>query len=286
MYSAQSILTQLLNGPSLTMILILIAMGLGIIYGLMGVINLAHGEIFAIGAFVVAVVIPIGGFWVGVIVAPIVGALAGALLERGCIRFLYQRPLDTILATWGISLVLQQVLRLIFGSLPQDIGATPFSGTVQILGFSYPAYRVFLIGAGLLISVLVAVLFMRTHFGLQVRAVIQNREMAAALGVDTSGVYLRAFALGSALAALSGALVAPLINVFPYMGVAYLARAFFVIVVGGTGGLTGVFAGAGFMGLSETFLSFFTSLVLAQALVLVAAVVVARFRPNGLFYRG
>ena len=281
--SAATLVTQLLNGVSLIAILILVALGLAIIFGLMGVINMAHGELFTIGAYALVAVSNLGGFWAGVLLAPVVGAVVGIALERGVVQFLYTRPIETILATWGISLILQQGIEFIFGTAPQAV-PNPFPGAISVFGIvDYPVYRLFILMAGVVITAATFFVFLRTEFGLMARAVIQNREIAAAIGINTDRIYVVAFALGAALAALAGALMAPLINVLPLMGVNFLARSFFVVIVGGAGNLLGVVGGSVLIGGLETLFSSLWSITLAQALVLVIAIVIVRFRPTGLF---
>jgi urea transport system permease protein len=282
--SAATLITQLLNGVSLTAILILVALGLAIIFGLMGVINMAHGELFTVGAYALVAANNLGGsFWVGVLFAPVVGAVLGIVLERGVVQFLYTRPIETILATWGVSLILQQGIEFIFGTAPQAV-PNPFPGAISIFGIvDYPVYRLFIIVAGVVITAATFFVFLKTEFGLMARAVIQNREIAGALGINTSRVYVTAFAMGAGLAALAGALMAPLINVLPLMGVSFLARSFFVVILGGAGSLPGVVGGSVLIGGLETLFSTLWSITLAQALVLIIAIVIVRFRPTGLF---
>ena len=190
--------TLILNALTLISILALVALGLAIIYGLMNVINLAHGEFVTIGAYTLVMVQQLGGsFWLALIVAPITGFLIGSFIEVALIRRLYARPIATILATWGLSLILQQVIQLYFGPAPQRV-VEPFVGAVDVLGASYPAYRLFLIGAAIAVFLLVALVFRFTSFGLDIRAVIQNSRMAESLGVDASSVYRNAFGLGAA----------------------------------------------------------------------------------------
>ena len=282
--SAATLVTQLLNGVSLTAILILVALGLAIIFGLMGVINMAHGELFTVGAYALVATSNLGGsFWIGVLLAPVIGAVLGIVLERGVVQFLYTRPIETILATWGVSLILQQGIEFIFGTAPQAV-PNPFPGALSIFGIvDYPVYRLFIIVAGVVITAATFFVFLKTEFGLMARAVIQNREIAAALGINTSRVYVSAFAMGAGLAALAGALMAPLINVLPLMGVSFLARSFFVVILGGAGSLPGVVGGSVLIGGLETLFSTLWSITLAQALVLIIAIVIVRFRPTGLF---
>lgn len=285
MYSLEALATQFLNGISLVTILILVSVGLGIIYGLMGIINLAHGAVFTVGVYTAMVVVrQTGSFWAGVLAAPIAVGALGWLMERTLIRNLYGRPMETILATFGFSLVLEQAIRMIFGALPQRID-NPIPGVVHFLGLTYPAYRLFIILAGLVVIGLVFYLFQRTDFGLQARSVIQNKEMALALGVNSSRIYQLAFALGTGLAGLAGALMSPMINVIPTIGGDFLARSFFVVIVGGASHLIGTVLGSFIIGEAETILSFSLPPILAQALVLLVAVVIVRIKPQGLLSR-
>jgi branched-chain amino acid transport system permease protein/urea transport system permease protein len=272
----------ILNALTLISILMLVGLGLAIIFGLMNVINLAHGEFVTIGAYTLALVQSLGGsYWLALVLAPFVGAFCGFVIERLMIRSLYAKPIATILATWGLSLVLQQLIQLSFGAAPQRV-AGPFEGSVDLLGASYPAYRLFLIAAAMSIVVGCAILFKKTRFGLDLRAVIQNRQMASALGISTERVQSFAFATGAALAAVAGVLIAPLTVVIAQMGVNYLARSFFVVIVGGVGSIAGVGAGSAVVGGVETVLSYQIPATVAQALVLVLAIVIVRFRPRGL----
>jgi urea transport system permease protein len=271
-----------LNALTLMSILMLVALGLAIIYGLMGIINLSHGEFVTIGAYTLFTVQAAGGsFWLALFVAPIVGYFLGTVLEVTVIRRLYDRPISTILATWGLSLILQQAIILTYGAAPRPVTA-PFETSVHVLGTPYPAYRLFLIVFAFAVMAVCVLAFRKTPFGLDVRAVIQNAGMAQALGVNAGRVYRRAFASGAALAALAGVLIAPLVAVTALMGVNYLARSFFVVLVGGAGSIPGVVAGSAFVGGLESLLSTTVPITVAQASVLILAVVIVRFRPQGL----
>ena len=278
----QSAIPFLLNMLTLISILLIVSMGLAIIFGLMNVINLAHGEFITIGAFTLVVVQAAGGsFWMALIAGPVVGYCIGLALERALIARVYASPLHAILVTWGLSLIIQQVLVLAFGAAPQRV-VGPFEGAIDIDGTLYPTYRLFLIGFALATFAATIILFKTTRFGLNLRAAIQSTEMASVMGVDVGKINARAFALGAALAALAGVLLAPLTAVTAYMGVNYLARSFFVVLVGGAGSVAGVAAGSGIIGGLETALSYQIPTTVAQALVLALAVVILRFRPNGI----
>jgi len=278
-----STLVAALNGLTLICVLMLIAVGLAVIYGLIGVINLAHGEFVTIGAFSVAAVQMGGGnFWMGLLAAPFIGAAIGLLIERGILKHLYERPLAAIMATWGLSLMVQQTLQLLFGAAPLPVEA-PFGGSsIHLADAAYPVYRLFLIVMALSVMLLVWFLIRHTPYGLNLRAVLQDRRVAETLGINTRWVYMSAFTAGAALAALAGALLAPMTVVIAQMGINYLARSFFVVIVGGVGSVSGVVAGSSLIGGLETFFNYTISAALAQALVLGLAVVIVRYRPNGI----
>ncbi|HKY94884.1 MAG TPA: hypothetical protein VJL84_06235 [Kiloniellales bacterium] len=278
----QDVVSLVLNALTLISILMIVALGLAIVFGLMNIINMAHGEFVTLGAFTLSLVQSLGGsYWMALVIAPLVGATLGAILERGLIRFLYARPLAAILATWGVSLIVQQVLQLTFGAAP--IAASgPFEGSVKILGASYPAYRLLLIALAFATVAFVIWVMKRTRFGLDLRAVIQSREIAQTLGIDAGRIATLAFAGGTAIAALAGVLVAPLTKVIALMGANYLAPSFFVVIVGGAGSLPGVIAGSTVVGGLETVLNYQVPVTLSQALVLITAVIIVRFRPRGL----
>lgn len=274
--------TLILNSLTLISILTLVALGLAIIFGLMNVINLAHGEFVTIGAYTLAFTQAMGGnYWLALALAPLIGAAFGYLIEKGMIRHLYDKPVSIILATWGLGMVLQQGLQIVFGAAPQRV-TSPFAGAVEIFGASYPAYRLMLIGFSIAIIIACYALLRFTRFGLDIRAVIQNRAMASALGIDTALVNARAFALGAALAAIAGVLIAPLTVVIAQMGINYLARSFFVVIVGGIGGVGGVVAGSTLVGGLESIMNYHLPVTVSQALVLVVAIVMVRLRPRGL----
>ncbi len=272
----------LLNALTLSSILVLVALGLAVVFGLMNIINMAHGEFVMLGAFTLSLVQGAGGsFWAGLAAACLVGIVLGFLLERSIIRHLYERPMAAILATWGVSLILQYGMQFIFSAAPRAVSG-PVSGAVDILGASYPAYRLFLIAAAVAIVGAAVLVLRKTAFGLDLRTVIQNREVAELLGINTRRVFTIAFCAGTALAAVAGALVAPLAKVVTSMGANYLAPSFFVVIVGGAGSLPGVLAGSALVGFAQTILDYEIPATFSQALVLVLAVAIVRFRPRGL----
>ena len=272
---------QALNTGTLIAILFLVSLGLVITFGLMGIINLAHGEFFMLGAYTVVVGTDLGlPLVVTLIATPFVVGAFGVLIEATIIRRLYARPLDTLLATWGLSLVIRQIVTIVLGARQRGIDAL-FSGTVTILGVEYPIYRIFVMTMAVLIGAGFFWIVFRTDFGVKLRAVIRNRDIASALGVDSRRVDALTFAGGAGVAALAGAIVSPLGTVNPNMGLPWLIDSFLVVIVGGESAL-GPVVGAVFVGGAESTLSFFIQPVTASMLVLVIAIVALRFRPQGL----
>jgi len=283
------------SGISLGSILLLVALGLAITYGLMGVINMAHGELMMIGAYATYVVqglfqkyLPGAFDWyllAAVPVAFLASALMGAALERSVIRFLYGRPLETLLATWGISLMLQQLVRSFFGA--QNVGVENpswMSGGVQVLGnLSLPFNRLVIIGFAIFVLLAVAWLIGRTRLGLFVRGVTQNRPIAACMGVNTARIDTYAFALGSGIAGLAGCALSQVGNVGPDLGQGYIVDSFMVVVLGGVGQLAGTVYAAMGLGILNKFLEGWTGAVLAKIAVLVFIIVFIQKRPQGIF---
>lgn len=264
--------------------LILAASGLTIIFGLMGVINLAHGALLMLGAYTAFAVQDAGlPIWLGIALAPVVVGLVGLALEESLVKRLYDRPLDTLLATWGAGILLREGVQIVFGTSQKNVEA-PLSGPVALLGTTYPAYWIAIIGIAAAVMTGIALLFKHTDVGIMALAVIEDREMAAAVGINTGLSDKLTFAFGSALAGLAGAIIAPLLSVNANMGLSWLANSFLVVIVGGVGTFTGTVAGGVMLGgldqIFRTALGGYTSV--AQALVLVVALFVIRHRPNGL----
>ncbi|CAA9439789.1 MAG: Urea ABC transporter, permease protein UrtB, partial [uncultured Ramlibacter sp.] len=282
------------SGISLGSILLLVALGLAITYGLMGVINMAHGELMMIGAYATYVVQGVfrswlpGAFeWYLVAAVPVAfaaSALVGAVLERGVIRFLYGRPLETLLATWGISLMLMQLVRTVFGA--QNVGVENpswMSGGVVVMGnLQLPWNRIVIIGFAFAVLFGMALLISRTRLGLFVRGVTQNRPIASCMGVNTARVDTYAFALGSGIAGLAGCALSQVGNVGPDLGQAYIVDSFMVVVLGGVGQLAGTVYAALGLGVLNKFIEGWAGAVLAKIAVLVLIVVFIQKRPQGL----
>ena len=255
------LIEQILNGLQFGVMLFLMAAGLTLIFGVMGLINLAHGSLYMVGAFAAAAVAAwSGSFVLALIAALAAGAAAGALIELLVIRRLYDKDhLDQVLATFALILIFSEGTRWVFGSFPLFLDIPPaLSGPVTLPGgIEYPAYRLLLIVAGLVIAAGLALLISSTRIGIQIRAGENDREMIAALGVDISRLYTLVFALGAALAGLAGALVGAIQSVQVGMGEPVLILAFVVIVIGGIGSIKGALIGSILVGLTDTLGSIF-----------------------------
>jgi len=285
----------LFTGASLGSILLLVALGLAITYGLMGVINMAHGELMMIGAYATYLVqnlfkayLPGLFDWYIVLAIPaafLASAAVGAVLERGVIRWLYGRPLETLLATWGISLMLMQLVRSVFGA--QNVGVENpvwMSGGVQVLGnLSLPFNRLVIIGFAIFVLGSVAWMIGKTRLGLFVRGVTQNRPIASCMGVNTARIDTYAFALGSGIAGLAGCALSQVGNVGPDLGQGYIVDAFMVVVLGGVGQLAGTVYAALGLGILNKFLEGWAGAVLAKIAVLVFIIIFIQKRPQGIF---
>lgn len=275
----------LMLGLSIASIWLIAALGLTIIYGTVGVINMAHGEFIMIGAYTSYALQSYLGlpFLLCLPASFAVVALVGLVIERVLIRYLYHRPLDTLLATWGVSLVLMQGVRLIFGSDPKYIAVPQiFQDNVTFGPFGLSVFRLVVVAITAAVVAATALLFYRTRFGMQVRAVMQNKEMAASFGIDADRVYMTTFAIGAGLAGIAGSLFGVLAIVLPTMGTAYVVQAFLVVVVGG-GSLIGSVAAAGLTGELQSVFAFLSNDTFARFLLYVLIVVFLRFRPRGLF---
>jgi urea transport system permease protein len=281
-------------GISLGSVLLLAAIGLAITFGTMGVINMAHGEMVMLGAyttFVVQEVIRTSAphlFDVSLVIAlPLAFLVSGAigiLIERTIIRFLYGRPLDTLLATWGLSLVLQQAVRSIFGSSNREVGAPSWmSGTFQLGQLNITYGRLWIVVFALVVFVALILLLRKTPLGLYMRAVTQNRPMAAAVGIRTPRVDALTFGLGSGIAGLAGVALSQIDNVSPNLGQGYIIDSFMVVVFGGVGNLFGTLIGALTLGVVNKFLEPYAGAVLGKILVLVFIIMFIQRRPRGLF---
>ena len=278
-------------GLALGAVLLLAAIGLAITFGVMGVINMAHGEMIMLGAYttyVIQMLMPesIGAsLLVSIPAAFLVSGCVGILIERSVIRHLYGRPLETLLATFGISLILQQAVRSIFGPLNREV-ITPdwLAGTFMVNpGLSLTYNRLYIIIFSLVVLAVLALVLKRTLFGLQMRAVTMNRPMASSMGIRTGWVDALTFGLGSGIAGIAGVALSQLTNVGPNLGQAYIIDSFMVVVFGGVGNLWGTLVGAMSLGIANKFMEPVAGAVLAKILVLVFIILFIQKRPRGLF---
>jgi urea transport system permease protein len=278
-------------GLSLGAVLVLAAIGLAITFGVMGVINMAHGELMMIGAYttyVVQLLMPNhidASLFVAIPAAFVISGLVGIAIERGVIRFLYGRPLETLLATFGVSLFLQQLVRSIFSPLNRSV-STPswMSGSVEInSALSLTLNRFYIVVFSLLVFAALLAILKKTRLGLEVRAVAQNRSMAKAMGIPTDRVDALTFGLGSGIAGVAGVALSQLTNVGPNLGQAYIVDSFMVVVFGGVGNLWGTLVGGLSLGLANKVLEPFAGAVLAKILILVCIILFIQKRPRGLF---
>ena len=283
---AEAIITQIFTGLSIASILLLVALGLAIIYGTTGVINLAHGEFVMLGAYfawALQTFVGIGLIESLVAIFLLVG-LFGWIIERVIIRHLYDRPLDTILATWGVGIMAQQAVRLIAGGELRYVEMpSSLSSSVSLFGIETSTFRIFILVLAVALFGLTWYLMYRTSIGMKLRAITQNREIASAFGINSNIIYSLTFAYGAGLAGLAGALVSPLKSVSPEMGTTYVVDAFMVVVLGGVQSLIGTIASSAILGEVSGFLAFYTDDTVAKATVFFAIVILIRFRPQGLF---
>ncbi|MPZ39303.1 MAG: urea ABC transporter permease subunit UrtB [Rhizobiales bacterium] len=281
-------------GLSLGSVLLLAAIGLAITFGVMGVINMAHGEMVMLGAYTTFVVQELirahnpalfdYSLPIAIPLAFIVAGAVGILIERGVIRFLYGRPLETLLATWGISLILQQTVRTVFGPTNKDVGNPSWmSGAFEVGYITITYNRLWIIVFTMTIFLLLLAMLRFTHLGLEMRAVTQNRAMAASMGIRTSRVDALTFGLGSGIAGLAGVALSQIDNVSPNLGQGYIIDSFMVVVFGGVGNLWGTLVGAFTLGIANKFLEPYAGAVLAKIAILVLIILFIQKRPRGLF---
>lgn len=262
-------------------ILVLIALGLALIFGMMRIINLAHGEFIMIGAFVALFAVRSGiSIWLAIPLAAIAVGVFGVIVERLLIQHLYGRLAATMLATWGLSLIMIQVVVLLFGASTRGM-STPL-GSIRFGRFSVSHYSLVLVLAAIVLLALVFWVFTRTNYGVLARAAIQQPEVAAAVGINVRRINMVTFGFGSALAGAAGALLAPVVGVVPSMGQAFVARAFVTVIVGGPAFLTGTSTAAALLGAIDRIVGFATTQFLGQVALLLAAIFLLRFMPTGI----
>ncbi|MCB1744727.1 MAG: branched-chain amino acid ABC transporter permease [Gammaproteobacteria bacterium] len=276
---------QTLNTLQLAMLLFLLSVGLSVILGLMNFVNLAHGSFYALGAFIgYSIARHLDSFWLALVFAPVAVALIGAVLYATLIsRMRRAGPMRQVLVTFGLIFVLMDGMRLLWGSDPLGLtGDLPFSGSVQVLGQTYPAYRLFIIAVGLLVFAALYALLEHTRLGAEVRAGVDDAEMASCLGIDVERTFFNVFLLGCGLAGLAGIVALPAFSAEPGMGVAILVQTLVVVVVGGLGSLRGAMLGSLLVAATLTFgrvlVPEFASIIMYALLLLVLLL-----RPQGLF---
>ncbi len=281
-------------GLSLGSVLLLAAVGLAITFGVMGVINMAHGEMVMLGAYTTHVVQDVisqsfphmfeVSLLISIPLAFIVAGGVGVAIERGIIRYLYGRPLETLLATWGISLALQQTVRSIFGPTNQEVGTPEFmSGAFEIGQMAITYNRLYILVFAIIVLLTLMLLMKKTAFGLQMRAVTQNRGMAGAMGIRTDWVDAMTFGLGSGIAGIAGVALSQIDNVSPNLGQSYIIDSFMVVVFGGVGNLWGTLVGAMTLGIANKFLEPYAGAVLGKIVVLVFIILFIQKKPRGMF---
>ena len=286
---------QLFSGVSYTAILLLMSLGLAIVFGLMGVINMAHGELMALGAYVTFMVANVflkvfpdsvdTYILFAIPIAFLVTFLFGMFLEWSVVRWFYNRPLDTLLATWGLSLILQQTYRTVFG--PQEVTiplASWLDGAIEpFTGVQLPLNRIFIIVLTLLVAAVVYLLFFKTRMGLKVRAITQNRAIAETVGINTRQVDMYTFALGSGLAGIAGSVFTMIGSTNPGTGQLYIVDTFIVVVFGGVASIMGTALSSFIIAQLQTTFEFMTTSSYAKVLLMLIVVVILYYRPNGLF---
>jgi branched-chain amino acid transport system permease protein len=279
---------QVINGASIGVAVVLMALGLTIIFGLLDVINMAHGEFYAIGAYAAVGLLGVGvPFWWALFLTPVMMAVLGYVTERALIQRVFHsrdRHTLTLLLTFGLAIVLEDALKIVFGANPLRLEA-PISGASEFLGLYFPNYRLFVMAVGSLVIGVVWVVVFRTRLGAMVRAAAYDRNMTASLGVPVSVVYAGTFAFGVALAGLAGALLAPIYSVFPTMGRDFVLIAFSVVIIGGMGSIKGAVIAGLVLTQIQSISSLYISPVWSDPLLFAIMVIVLMWRPQGLFGR-
>jgi branched-chain amino acid transport system permease protein len=275
---------QLLHGLVWGVIIALIALGLTIVFGLMDVVNFAHGEFYMLGAFFgYSLLFVVDNFWLALILAGIGVGLFGLLTETILFRPLYGKdPIFHLLLTFGLGMILREAARLVWGGITKRV-EVPVPGTIDLLGMIYPNYRLLILGLGILVLIIIWFILHRTSAGATLRAASQDRQMSLALGVNVNWVYTYTFAAGVALAAVAGMLMSPIYFVYPTMGLDAILRAFIVVIVGGMGSIAGALVASILIGEVEALASLWISPTWAETLVFVVLIITLILRPSGLF---
>jgi len=268
---------------SLTSILVLLVLGMGVIVSMMGVFNLAHGELVLLGATTTWVITTAGApAWVGILAAPLVVAVIGIFLERLVIRHFYAKPIIGLLGTWGLGIAIREAVRGILGGVSHSVAA-PIAGTVTFAGASISSWRIVVVVITLATLAGCTAFLRLSRFGLQVRATLENPMLSRASGIAVSRIYTLTFGFGAALAGLAGAMLVPLFSLYADLGITFLVRSFLAVMAGGMGTFEAPIGGAIVIGASSAGVPFLISPLLADVLVFLAAITIVRFRPQGIF---
>lgn len=267
----------------ITATLALAAFGLAIIYGLIGVINMGHGAMLTLGAYFTWYFLSLNiPFFICIFLSGLGVALVGILLEHFIVGKFYDRPFDTLLLTWAFFLITTEVIKIIFGTDFRNIEA-PIAGAFVIFNINIPAYRLLVSLFAIFLIFISTIIFLKTNLGIKIRALIQNKDVAGLMGLDINLTYKIVFGFGSFMAGIAGGLIAPMLSIDPYIGNIYLIRSFFVVIVGGVGQLlSGTVVGSFLIGGTETLFAIFSDQVVSQAAVFLLAIILLRFRPNGI----
>ena len=277
--------TFLLNLIYISATLALIALGLAMVFGLLGVMNMAHGEFVMLGAYSVYVVQLAGQHFLWAIpVAIVICVMVGWLMEWLVVRHLYSRPFDTLLATWGVAILIRKGVEVIFTRDYKSVNQV-MPGTIDLLGVSYPAYRLLLVALIIVLFVALFTWYQKSKAGLKIRAMVQGPELAAAVGIDTARLSRVTFIVGVSTAGLAGVLLAPLVRVEPYIGLDYLMSSFFILIVGGLGTLEGLLIGSTVIGGTDAIVSTVFDKTAGYMSVLLISILFLWLRPDGIFYR-
>ena len=283
-YTIYVLAPQIIHGLVWGIVIALIALGLTIVFGVMDVVNFAHGEFYMLGAFFgYSLLFIIHNFWVAIVLAGIAVGIMGFLIELAMFRPLYGRnPIFHLLLTFGLGMILREIARLIWGGETRRV-EVPVTGAIDFLGITYPLYRLIILGIGILILVGMWYALTKTEAGATLRASSQDRQMSSALGINVARVYMLTFVIGVALAAVAGVLMSPIYFVYPTMGIDAILRAFIVVIVGGMGSLAGAVVASLLIGQVESLASLWISPTWAETLVFVVLIVTMVVKPTGLF---
>ena len=281
----EALITFALNFIYSSATLALIVLGLAMVFGLLGVMNMAHGEFVMLGAYSAYVVQSLGlNFIWAVPISILVCVIVGWFMEWSIIRHLYKRPFDTLLATWGVAILIRKGVEVIFSRDYKSVNQV-MPGTVDLFGITYPSYRLVLVAIILCLFTVLYLWYQKSKTGLRIKAMVQNPELASAVGIDTARLSTATFIIGVSFAGLAGVLLAPLVRVEPYIGLDYLLSSFFILIVGGLGTLEGLLIGSAVIGGSDALISTIFDKTAGYLSVLVISIMFLWLRPNGIFSR-